>query len=117
MPHKNMSVGSAAPHRKGLALSETDLQSLDGHPLVVRANKKLSRALEEITGWKLAGQGGIPKDKFKAAAKFEDALGLLKESLILATHDWIFHGNRPKPNSRPKPSRKSNPKTIQTSPP
>jgi hypothetical protein len=71
--------------------------------MVVIAKKKLTRAVEKIAGWRFADRTGIPKDKFKAATQYEDALGHLKESLFLATRDWLFRSKSPTSHSKIKP--------------
>jgi hypothetical protein len=91
--------------RRPLYLSEDDIKALDGQTLIVIASGSVRRALEEITGWRLARRAGIPKDMRKAATKFEDALGLLKETLMVVTSNWILNRMRPVCDSRQRTNR------------
>ena len=68
-----------------LNLPEADIEAINLSPKVVVASRKLQKALEAITGWRLASQTGIPKNKFRLIVAYEDALGQLKEALMRAT--------------------------------
>src|ERR1700678_3291434 len=66
-------------------LSEADIEAINLSPKVVVSSRKLRKALEAITGWSLASQTAIPKNKFKLIVAYEDALGDLRGALMRAT--------------------------------
>ena len=68
-----------------LKLSDADIEAIILNPKVVATSQKLRKALEAISGWRIASKGGIPKNKFKLIVAYEDALGQLKEALMRAT--------------------------------
>ena len=68
-----------------LKLSDADIESIILNPKVVATSQKLRKAVEAISGWRIASKGGIPKNKFKLIVAYEDALGQLKEALMRAT--------------------------------
>jgi NACalpha-BTF3-like transcription factor len=68
-----------------LNLSEADIEAINLSPKVVVSSRKVRKALEAITGWSLASQTGIPKNKFKLIVAYEDALGDLRGALMRAT--------------------------------
>jgi hypothetical protein len=68
-----------------LKLSEADLEAIIHTPKVVAASRKLRKALQAVTGWRIASKGGIPKNKFKLSVAYEDVLGELREALMRAT--------------------------------
>ena len=78
-----------------LNLSEADIEAINLSPKVVVASRKLQKALEAITGWRLASQSGIPKNKFRLIVAYEDALGDLREALMRATLKRM-QGTRPR---------------------
>ena len=53
----------------------------------------------------MIGTRGIPRDKFKLAAGYEDALGHVKEAYIAATRDWVLSRECPLCGSRLKQRR------------
>jgi DNA-binding NarL/FixJ family response regulator len=79
---------------EGKSNSEVDIEAINLSPKVVVASRKLRKALEAITGWRLASKRGIPKNKFKLIVAYEDALGELREALMRAILKRI-HGTRP----------------------
>jgi hypothetical protein len=81
--------------RHALNLSEADIEAINLSPKVVVASRKLQKALEAITGWRLASQTGIPKNKFRLIVAYEDALGDLREALMRATIKRM-QGTRPR---------------------
>jgi hypothetical protein len=87
---------------KLLDLFGDDFQAIDGHPMVVIASGGVRRGLEAIVGWRFAGHPGIPRNMVKAAATFENALDLLKESLVLVTIDRLINRTCLSRDSRPK---------------
>ena len=87
---------------KLLDLFGDDFNAIDGHPMVVIASGGVRRGLEAIVGWRFAGDPGIPRNMVKAAATFENALGLLKESLVLVTIDRLINRTCLSRDSRPK---------------
>jgi hypothetical protein len=95
---KAAKLASKPPHRLTLA----DIEALTSHPQIKIANRILRKALEAITGWRMIGTGGIPRNKFKMAVKYEDALGHVKEAYIAATRDWLLRRECPLCGSRPK---------------
>jgi hypothetical protein len=78
-----------------LNVSEADIEAINFSPKVAVANRKLQKALEAITGWRLASQTGIPKDKFRLIVAYEEALGDLREALMRATLKRM-QGTRPR---------------------
>jgi len=78
-----------------LNLSEADIEAINLSSKVVVANRKLQKALGAITGWRLASQTGIPKNKFRLIVAYEDALGDLGEALMRATLKRM-QGTRPR---------------------
>jgi NACalpha-BTF3-like transcription factor len=78
-----------------LNLSEADIEAINLSSKVVVASRKLQKALGAITGWRLASQTGIPKNKFRLIVAYEDALGDLGEALMRATLKRM-QGTRPR---------------------
>ena len=77
-----------------LNLSDADIEAINLSPIVVVSSQKVRHALEAITGWSLASQTAIPKNKFKLIVAYEDALGDLRGSLMRATLARM-HGTGP----------------------
>jgi hypothetical protein len=75
-------------------LSEADIEAINLSPKVVASSRKVRKALEAITGWSLASQTSIPKNKFKLIVAYEDALGDLRGALMRATLERM-HGTGP----------------------
>src|SRR3981189_1941415 len=82
---------SKPPHRLTLA----DIEALTSHPQIKVADRRLRRALEAITGWRMLGTGGIPKNKFELAARGEAVAGPVKDTCISAPRDWLLRSQCP----------------------
>jgi hypothetical protein len=80
---------SASRLQDTFSLSLADIEALTRHRKIKIANRRLRKALEAITGWRMIGRRGIPRNKFKLAVEYEDALGHVKEPFIAATREWV----------------------------
>ncbi len=99
-------AGSTPARLQGApSLSVADIQALTRHPQIQVANQTLSKALEAITGWNMTAKRGIPREAFKLAVQYEDALGLVKEAYIAATLEWLLTRTCPLCGSRPQRSK------------
>jgi aldehyde:ferredoxin oxidoreductase len=96
------SGGSMSTLQSARAFSVADIQAFTDHSKIRVANRRLRKAFEAITGWKMTAKEGIPRDMFKLAVDYEDALGQAKEALILATRDWVLSRTCPLCGSRPQ---------------
>jgi|ERR1700730_793679 hypothetical protein len=105
---KHRGFKPVARRRDSVRLSLADVQEITSHPEIQRADRRLSRAFQAITGWKMAAEAGIPKDKFPRVAEYEDALGQVKEAFIAATRDWLLNSACPLCDSRPQKVRFEN---------
>jgi hypothetical protein len=95
-------VKSASKLRDTFSLTLADIETLTRHPQITIANRRLRKSLEAITGWRMIGTRGIPRNKFRLAVEYEDALGLVKEAFIAATREWLLSRECPLCGSRPK---------------
>jgi hypothetical protein len=102
---KNVGSGPSTKRQCACGLSAADIELLTRHPQIKIANRRLRKALEAITGWKMTLKGGVPRNEFRLAAEYEDALGDVKEAFIVATRDWLLTRTCPLCNSRPKRTR------------
>jgi hypothetical protein len=84
------SKGRRRPQSYTLRLLDSDIEIINQHSAVRTAERKLRKAIKNITGWRLAATGGVPKDKFHLLVAYEDALGALKQALIQSTYDRVF---------------------------
>ena len=75
-------------------LSEEDIEAINRHSKVIRAGRKLTKAIEAITNWSLASVRGVPKKKFGLIVAFEDALGGLREAIIRATYQRVTRSHQ-----------------------
>lgn len=96
---------SASRLQDTFSLSLADIEALTRNRKIKIANRRLRRALEAITGWRMIGTRGIPRNKFKLAVEYEDALGHVKEAFIAATREWVLSRECPLCGSRPKQRR------------
>lgn len=103
--NKKVGSGSYAKRQCACDLSAADLELLTKHPQIKIANRRLRKALEAITGWKMTLKGGIPRNEFRLAVEYEDALGHVKEALIVATQEWLLARTCPLCGSRSKRTR------------
>jgi hypothetical protein len=81
---------NSRPQSHTLRLLDTDIEMINKDSAVQTAHRKLQKAIEKMTHWRLAVRGGVPKDKFHLLVKYEDALGALKQALIQATHERVL---------------------------
>ena len=93
---------SASSREDAFSLSLADIEAINRHRQIKIANKRLRKAVEAITGWRMIGTRGIPREKFNLAAEYEDALGQVREAFITATRDWLHRTECPLCGSRPK---------------
>lgn len=70
-------------------LSLAEIQAITEDEQIQTASRKLRKALEAITGWRMISKEGIPRSKFKLAVEYEDALRQVEEAFIAATRDWV----------------------------
>jgi hypothetical protein len=96
---------SASSVEDTFRLSLADIEALTRHPQIKIANRRLRKAFEAITGWRMIGTRGIPRKKFELAVEYEDALGDVKEAFITATRDWLHRSECPVCGSGPKQRR------------
>jgi hypothetical protein len=75
-------------------LSEEDIEAINRHSSVIRAARRLGKAFEAITKWRLASAKSIPRQKFGLIVAYEDALGELKEAIIRATRKQVVKSRR-----------------------
>jgi hypothetical protein len=102
---KKVGSGSSTKRQCAHGLSAADIQLLTGHRQIKIATRMLRNALEAITGWKMTAKGGIPRNEFRLAVEYEDALGHVKEAFIVAIRDWLLTRTCPLCSSRPKRTR------------
>ncbi len=76
------------PHT--LSLVDSDIESINRRPAVRIARRKLHKAIEHITHWRLGTKGGVPEAQFHLVMEYEDALGAFTQALIHATQDRIW---------------------------
>lgn len=104
MPGKrNRALTSVVKVRAPLSLSLEEIQTLTEHPQIEIASKKLRKALEAITGWRMISKRGIPRREFRLAAAYEDALRQVEEAFIAATRESFLR--RPCPHCGLRPRR------------
>jgi len=102
MPRKkNRSLTSEVKRQDPLCLALTESQAITGHTQIKIANRRLRKALEAITGWRMISKGGVPKSKFKLAVEYEDALRQVEEAFMAATLEWFL--SRPCPHCGLRP--------------
>jgi hypothetical protein len=102
MPNEKKSViKEASRPRNLLALFTDDAKEICGHPMVLIASRSVRRELEVIVGGRFEGRHGVPRNMARLAEKFEDALDLLKEALLLVAVDRIIHRTCPSRDSGP----------------
>ena len=90
----------ASRSKKILDLFRSEVKAICEHPFVLIASRSLHGELEAIAGWGFDGRSEVPRNLAKAAANFEDALDLLKESLVLVAVDRIINRTSTSRDSR-----------------
>ena len=100
MPNEKKSVVMETSRpRNLLVLFRDDVNAICGHPMVLIASRSVRRESEAIVSWQIDGRPRVPRNMAKLVEKFEDALELLKESLVLVAVDRIIHRTYPSRNS------------------
>src|SRR5260370_4591047 len=101
---------SAVKLQDHLSLALAEIQTITGHTQIKIANKRLRRALEAITGWRMIPKRGIPRSEFKLAVEYEDALRQVEEAFLAVTQEWFL--SRPCPRCGLRPRRTSLPARL-----
>jgi hypothetical protein len=92
LPKKKSSKPAIQPSESWALLSD-DAGAIMSHPIVLIASRSVRRELGAIAGWRFVGKSVISRDIVSVAKEFEEALELLKKSLILVTADRVIHRN------------------------